>query len=182
MEFEQLLLARWSPRRYTREPLPSALVARIFDAARWAQSNWNEQPWRFLLATRDDGELRARLESYLTDGNAPTREGWLLGLACAKRTVSRDGSWNEAAEYDLGAACQMVALRAFDLGVHTRFMGGFDVERSRELCPDDYKPMVMFVMGYAAPDALQGGPGDRRRRALDDVVFQGAWGRPLARE
>jgi nitroreductase len=182
MEFEQLLRARWSPRRYTRKRVPRDVLARIFEAARWAQSNWNEQPWRFLLATREDDELRARLESYLHDGNGPTREGWLLGLACAKRTISRDASWNEAAEYDLGAACQMIALRAFELGVHTRFMGGFDVERSRELCPDDYKPMVMFVMGYATQEALVAGPGERRRRPLDEIVFQGAWGRPLAPE
>ena len=180
MQLVDLLLRRWSPREYTSEPVEPRLLTEVFEAARWAQSSFNEQPWRYVFATRDDGGARARLESYLVDGNAFAKEAWVLGVSFAKRTFTRNAKPNRVAVHDLGAANQAMAFRAFELGLNTRFMAGFDVEKASELCPDDFEPVAMFVIGHATEKALAAGPGDRGRAKVAAYVMRGEWGKPPA--
>lgn len=178
MEFSELLEKRWSPREFTSRKVNDGDLKAIFEAARWAQSSFNEQPWRFSIATKEDQPQRGQLEGYLVEGNAFAKDGWVLGVAFAKKTFTRNQKPNRVAVHDLGAAAQMVALRAFDLGLNTRFMAGFDVERARELCSAGFDPVAMFVIGYVKDEVLREGPGDRGRKAVEDYVFRGEWGTP----
>jgi nitroreductase len=177
MEFSRLIEARWSPREYTSDAIERDLLREVFGAVRWAQSSYNEQPWRFLAARQDDQPLRGRLEGYLVEGNAFAKEAAVLGIAFAKRTFARNGKPNRVAVHDLGAATQMLALRAWDLGLNTRFMAGFDVGRAQEEAPEDFAPVAMFVIGRAPAGVLAAGPGDRGRRPVEEYVFGGAWGK-----
>ncbi len=137
MEFSELIEKRWSPREYSGGDVDGKKLRRVFEAVRWAQSSFNEQPWRFVVARKSDGDFRSQLEGYLVEGNAFAREATVLGLALAKKTFTKNGKPNRVAVHDLGAATQILALRAFELGLNTRFMAGFDVDAAREVAPDD---------------------------------------------
>lgn len=180
MDFSELYRTRWSPREYTAKEVEGERLEQVFEAARWAQSSFNEQPWRFLIATKNDGATRARLEGYLVEGNAYAKEAWVLGVAFAKKTFTKNDKPNRVAVHDLGAATQIIALKAFEIGLNSRFMAGFDVEKARELSPDDFEPVAMFVIGYAADRVLERGPGDRGRKPVDEYVWGGEWGSPYS--
>ncbi len=162
---------RFSPREYTGDVVPEEELAGILETARWAQSCFNEQPWRFLIASRADGEMRETLESLLADGNAFAKEPWILGVAFAKKTFTLSGKPNQHAGFDLGAACQTLALAAFSRGWSTRFMAGFDFEKAKALCSSDFEPWAMFVIGRAASNARTA-PLNRSRNEPSTYVFR----------
>ncbi len=177
MDFAELLERRWSPREYTDKEVDSDTLEEVFGAAHWAQSSFNEQPWRFVVATKRDGAVRDRFEGFLVEGNAFAKDAWLLGVAFSKRKFTRNQKPNRVADHDVGAATQVLALKAFDLGLNTRFMAGFDVDKTRELAPEDFEPIAMFAIGHATDAALRGGPGDRGRNSLSTYVYGGDWGK-----
>ncbi len=177
LPFSELIRSRWSPREFSQEKVDPKLLRELFEAVRWAQSSFNEQPWRYVIAMRDDRPLRDRLESFLVEGNAFAREAWVLGVSFAKLTFTRNQKPNRVAAHDLGAANQILALKAFDLGLNTRFMAGFEAARAQELAPPDFAPAAMFAIGYAAEKALRAGPGERGRKPLEEYVFKENWGK-----
>jgi len=179
METGDLIAQRWSPRDFEPEPLDPAQVQEIFRAASRAQSSFNEQPWRYLIATKEDGANRDRLESYLVEENAFAKAAWILGISFAKKTFTPNGETNRTALHDLGAANQILALRAYDLGWSTRFMAGFDVGSASESAPDDFEPVAMFVIGRATEKEQLRGPSRSSRKPTSDFLFHGAWGSPL---
>lgn len=179
LPISELIRSRWSPREFIPQKVDPNLLRELFEAARWAQSSFNEQPWRYLIAARDDRPLRQRLESLLIEGNAFAKDAWLLGVSYAKLTFARNQKPNRVAVHDVGAANQILALKAFDLGLNTRFMAGFDVAKAQELAPPDFAPVAMFAIGYATEKALRTGPGERGRKPLEEYVFTGSWGKPF---
>lgn len=179
MEVGTVILSRNSPRGYTHDPISRDVILDIFSHARWAQSSFNEQPWSFLLTTREDGEARQKMESYLAEGNAFAKEAWVLGISFAKKTFQKNGAINRHCWHDVGATSQLVALRAWNLGINTRFMAGFDHVKAAELCPDDYEPVAMFVMGIATDAAKTVASQNRGRREVETFVFTGQWGVPF---
>jgi nitroreductase len=178
MDFAQLIAKRWSPREFTSEPVAPTVLAKIFETAHWAQSSYNEQPWHYVIALADGSDARKRLESFLVEGNAFAKAAPVLGVAYARTTFTRNGKLNRVAQHDLGAANQVIAIAAWEHGLNTRFMAGFDLDQAEELAPAGFDPIAMFVIGRATPQALAAGPGDRGRRPVKDFVFQGEWGKP----
>jgi nitroreductase len=131
---DPLFVDRWSPRSFTGEPVPDAVLASIFEAARWAPSASNAQPWRFLLSRRGyaawaefAGPLIAR--NALWAANAST-----LVVVLSERTVKRRGALveNVSRSFDAGAAWANLAHRALLLGWHTHGIGGFDRDAARD--------------------------------------------------
>ena len=171
---EVLSHKRFSPREYTPELVPQDILERIFDSARWSQSSFNEQPWRFLVAARDGSSERSAIEACLFEGNSFAKEAGLLGIAYYKTHFSHDGSFNRAAFFDTGAACQVVALQAFELGYNTRFMGGFHLEAARALAQEGYEPAAMFVIGKATRSAIAE-KRERKRKPLHEILRLRAW-------
>lgn len=167
MHVIESIYSRWSPREYLPKPVDLETVHKIFDAARWAQSCFNEQPWRYWIAPIGKSEGRRQLESLLVEGNAYAKQAGILGLALAKKTFAHDGKPNRWAPHDLGAASQLVALAARGYGLMTRFMGGFDAEKAKTMVPADVEPMAMFVIGYAPPDLNM---SERIRNPVEDFV------------
>lgn len=171
MDVIESIHTRWSPREYLPVKVDLITVYKIFETARWAQSSNNEQPWRYLIAPLGNPG-RTALEDLLAEGNAYAKQAGILGLACAKKTFTRDGSHNRTAQHDLGAASQLISLAARAHGLSNRFMAGFSVERARELCPGDYEPVAMFAIGKAVSDIP---PKDRARREVAEFVSIGSF-------
>jgi nitroreductase len=182
---EDLILQRWSPRSFADKPVSSADLIKIFTAASWAASSYNEQPWRFLVGRKGD-DTYAKIFDALADANkiwATTAP--VLILSAGKKTFTQSGQPNGFALHDTGAASASLTLEATSLGLHTHGMGGFDKEKARASfsIPEAFEVGAVWALGYLGdPDAL---PPDlretelapRKRNPLTDFVFS-AWEHP----
>lgn len=190
-EILDVIRHRWSPRAFDpARPVAAADLLRLFEAARWAASSYNEQPWRFVVAAREDAPdtYAALTESLL--GHNPT---WATAapvwvLVAVRLTLERNGKPNRHAWYDAGQAVSQLTLQATSMGLGVRQMQGFDAAIARRACavPDDHEPAVLMAIGYPGdPDSLEreahrdAERAPRQRRPLDDFVFGASWGRPF---
>jgi nitroreductase len=174
----ELVRDRWSPREFIDRPVEAEKMVQLFDAARWAPSCFNEQPWRFLVATRDEPADFARVLGLLSEKNQQWAKGaWAVGFSAGKRTFSHNGLADRFGLYDTGAASGTLALQATSLGIRVHFMGGFDADRARAEfnVPADFDIGAAFAIGYVDESATK--PGPRARKPLEEIVFSGDWGR-----
>jgi nitroreductase len=181
-----LVAERWSPVGFDRSVIGDDDLAALFEAARWAPSSYNEQPWRFLVARRDDPEAFDAMLSCLVDANSAwAGNASALMLTAAVTTHVRNGKPNGKALHDLGLAVGNMSAEATARGLVMHQMGGILPDRARELygVPDDAEVVTAIAVGRAAqprslPDDLRGrDEAPRARRPLADQVFGGAWGR-----
>jgi nitroreductase len=186
-EILQPIRERWSPRAFDRSrDISRADLNRLFEAARWASSSYNEQPWRFIVTSpRTSPEPHAGLMASLIPSNQTWAESApVLILAAASTTLAKSGKTNDLAWYDTGQAVAQMTVQATAMGISVRQMQGFDSAAARAAChvPDDYDPVVIIAIGYAGdPDALVSEKHraqerePRRRRAIAEFVFEGTW-------
>ena len=178
---------RWSPRAFNpRRLVEPEKLRSVLEAARWAPSSNNEQPWSFIVATRDRPEEFDRLLACLVEKNQSwAKNAPVLMLACASLVFSRNAKPNRHALYDLGGAVAHLTLEATALSLHLHQMAGFYPDKAREAfaIPDTAEAVVAIAMGYLGdPDSL---PDDLRQRELTpttrkpmtEFVFAGRWGR-----
>jgi len=185
-----LLARRWSPRAFEDKPVARGTLARLFEAARWAPSCFNEQPWRYVIAFREDPDRFERLASLLSEGNAWARKAAVLALSVAHLSFQRNGKPNRHAWHDVGAATENLCLQAVECGLRTHQMAGFDRERAREMLglDDAHEPVAMIAIGYPGdpsvlPEKLRERElAPRERRPLAAFVFEGGWERPARLE
>ena len=155
----------------------------LFEAARWAPSCFNEQPWAFLFATSDDADGFAKLGACLMDGNSWARQAPVLVLTVAKTTFARNGKSNRHAQHDVGLATQNFALQAEALGLVMHQMAGFDSAKAIEDLgiPEGCEPMAMIALGYPGdPSTLEAEMqkrevAPRERKSLDSFIFGAIW-------
>ncbi|HZQ56293.1 MAG TPA: nitroreductase family protein [Bryobacteraceae bacterium] len=184
----ELIRARWSPRAFSSRDVSDEDLKTILDAARWAASSNNEQPWRFLVARKSDPAAHDKLLNLLLPGN----QSWakfapVLMIMAAKRTFSHNGAPNLYAVHDTGQALAHLFLQATALGLHAHGMAGFDRERARKELhiPDDYELGAAVALGYlGSPDQLserhrQSELARRQRKPLNEIVFGADWNQPL---
>jgi nitroreductase len=160
-------------------------LACLFEAARWAPSSSNEQPWSFVLATRDDQEEYDLLLDCLVEGNRVwARQAPVLMVSVAAR-LDRDGDPNPHAWHDVGQAVAGLTVQATALGLFVHQMAGILPDKIRELyrIPDSHEPVTGLALGYPGipdqlPDKLrQRETAPRTRKPIGDFVFRGTWGR-----
>jgi nitroreductase len=182
-----LLARRWSPRAFADRPVDLTTLASLFEAARWSASCFNEQPWRFIVARREDGASYERLLACLTEGNQRwARQAPVLALGLAKRTFTEVGRPNAHARHDLGIATAQLVLQTTALGLHAHIMAGILPDKAREQCgvPEDFDVVTGLALGYLGdaatlPETLRDRElAPRHRRPLTELVFTGAWGNP----
>ncbi|NDJ62433.1 MAG: nitroreductase [Chloroflexi bacterium] len=186
-----LLRERWSPRAFADRPVDPETLGSLLEAARWAPSSRNEQPWRVIVATRAEPAAYARMFGCLKEGN----QRWagrapVLLLAVAKLEFTEPMSDNRHAAYDVGQAMAHLSVQATALGLSVRQMGGFIPECARETyaIPAGFEPLAMLAIGYLdAPETLPDDLAERERAArtrkpFSAWVFAGTWGQaaPLA--
>jgi nitroreductase len=182
---QELLAVRWSPYAFADREVSEADLRSLFEAARWAPSSYNEQPWSYLVATRDAPEEFARLLSCLVEGNQVwARNAPALALGCTSLRFTRNGQPNAAALHDLGLASASLVLEATARGLMVHQMIGIQPDRARELyqVPQGVQPLTGLAIGYLGdPATLPQHLRDRdlaprRRKPQAEFVFTGKWG------
>ena len=190
-QVHDLLRRRWSPRAFAERPVEPTKIRSVLEAARWAPSSANQQPWSFVVATKEDSAEHARLLDILMEGNVRwARNAPVLMLVVARLYTDRDGRPSQRSFYDAGLAVANLTTQATVLGLVVHQMGGFYADRAREkfAIPGGYEPMAVLALGYLGdPETL---PEDlraretalRTRKPLEEFVFSGRWGQtsPLA--
>jgi nitroreductase len=183
---EQLIARRWSPYAFSERPVSDDDLRSLFEAARWAASSYNEQPWRYIVATKESPEEFERLLSCLVEGNQVwAKAAPVLALGCTSLNFARNGEPNAAAEHDLGLASATLTLEATARGLSVHQMIGILPDKAREVyhIPDGIKPLTGLAIGYAAapaalPEKLRGRDlAPRTRSPLPEFVFGDRWGR-----
>ena len=184
---EDVIAHRWSPRAFDERPVESEKLKSLFEAARWAPSSNNEQPWRFLAANKEQRPDYDRLLSCLSEGNSKwVFRAPLLILSVASLFFEDDGKPNRHAMHDTGLAVENLVLQATALGLQAHQMAGYDVEKARKACqiPSGFEPVAMIAVGYPGdpeilPEYLRERElKPRERQPIEDFVFTTSWGRP----
>ena len=181
----ELIRERWSPRAFADKPVPKDVLRSIFEAARWAPSSFNEQPWAYIVATKDDKENFEKLLSVLVDFNVQwAKSAPVLALAVAKLTFANNNALNRNAQYDTGAATALLSVEATARGLAVHQMAGFDAERARQAfgIPKGWEPIAALAIGYPGDPASLPAPlkdremAPRTRKPIAEFVMAGQWG------
>jgi len=177
-----LIVNRWSPRSMTGEELDDDDIMPLFEAARWAPSSYNNQPWRFIYAKRNT-EHWDRLFNLLVDAN----KIWAKNAALLVVVISRKNfEYNEKParthQFDAGSAWENLALEASSKGIVAHGMQGFDYEKSREVLgiPSDFEVMAMIAIGKKGPKQnlspeLQEKEKLTDRKPLNEIIMEGTF-------
>jgi nitroreductase len=181
----ELVRNRWSPRAFSDTRVAPDLLRSLFEAARWAPSSSNLQPWTYVVAAKDDAENFAKMLSTLVEFNA----GWakqapVLVLSVAQVKTPKDGTPNRHAMHDVGSASAQLTFEANSHGLYVHQMAGFDVDKARQVfsIPQDWEPVAVMAVGYpgdpqALPDRLRDRElAPRARKPLNEFVMTGGWG------
>ncbi len=185
---DPLLAGRWSPRAFSTQAVDAQQLHSILEAARWAPSSSNIQPWRFLVWDRNvDASEYDRAFATLV----PFNQAWVSGspvlVAACANTLNGRGEPNRSASYDTGAASMSLTLQAHALGLAAHQMGGFDPAALRAAfqIPAEFEAMAMIAIGHHG-DAQQLSEvlrerehAPRARLPMGEIAFAGAWGKPV---
>jgi nitroreductase len=174
---------RWSPRSFIDKVPDRALIVRLLEAARWAASSYNEQPWRFIIGLKGDASY-----SKLYDCMGEYNQNWagkapVLLLACSKKTFTKSGEVNRHYTHDMGQAMAFMALQAVQEKMQMHQMAGFSRTTAEKKfnIPEGFEPVTMAAFGYPAtpedlPDDLQKSErAQRNRKSLSEIVFTENW-------
>ncbi len=168
-DLQSFISERFSPLAFAEQQLSEEKIRLLFEAARWAPSAFNEQPWRFIYATKSQPSEYNLLLSFLIEGNRIwAKNAPLLGISLARVNSQYNGKPNKYAFHDLGLAMGGLLAQATSMDIKVHQMAGFSVENAREglLIPKEYEPVAMFAAGYyGKPDEL---PEDLRKRELTE--------------
>ena len=182
-----LLKRRWSPRAFSDQPVEAEKLRILFEAARWAPSSNNEQPWRFVVANKDNETEWSRLLACLVEGNRKwAYRAPVLILSVASLNFEDDSTPNRHAFHDTGMAVENLVLQATALGLVAHQMAGFDVEKARAdlKIPSGYEPVAMIAVGYPGDpvqlsDRLRAREAQPRvRKPLTEFVYSATWEEP----
>lgn len=181
----ELLSMRWSPYAFADLPVSDEDLRSLFEAARWAPSSYNEQPWSYIVARNENAAEFERLLSCLVEGNqAWARSAPVLALGCTSLNFKLNNKPNAAALHDLGLASANLVLEAGVRALSVHQMIGILPDRARELyhIPAGVQALTALAIGYATgPDALAEpyrarDLASRQRKKLAEFVFTGQWG------
>jgi nitroreductase len=178
---------RWSPRAFDSRPVEPAKLRSLFEAARWAASSYNAQPWYFLVASKDEHEgYKKILESFVEFNQGWAKSAPVLAISVAELKFAHNGDPNRHAFHDVGQAAATLALEAANLGLQVHQMAGILPDKAKQLfhIPDGYEAVAGIAIGYpgdpnSLPEQLRAQEhSPRQRKALDSFVFDGDWGKP----
>jgi nitroreductase len=176
---------RWSPRAFDSRPVEPEKLRGLFEAARWAASSYNAQPWFFIVATKDDSEsFKKILDSFVEFNQSWAKNAPVLALSVARLKFEHNGDPNRHAFHDVGQAAATLSLQATHLGLQVHQMAGILPDKARQIfgIPEDYEAVAGLAIGYPGdhntlPDQLrQRELEPRSRKPLQSFVFTGKWG------
>jgi nitroreductase len=182
----ELIRERWSPRAFSDKAIAPEILASLFEAARWAPSSNNEQPWAFLVATRDDKpNFEKSLDALVEFNRNWAKHAFVIGFAVSKLAFAKANTPNRNAFYDTGAAMAWLTVEATAHGLFVHQMAGFEPEKVRANfgVPEGWEAIAAFAMGYpgdptSLPEPYRGREtAPRTRKPIREFVMTGKWGR-----
>lgn len=184
-EIHPLIAQRWSPRAFDSKLVETEKLAQLFEAARWTPSCFNDQPWTFIVATKDDTVNYQKMLDCLVPANIVWAQvAPVLGLVVAQKTFKHNGKPNAWGEYDAGQAAATLVLQATALNLVAHQMGGFDAAKAIATfnIPETARPVAAIAIGYAGEtsnlpaDLQERENAPRDRHPLSSFVFTSTWG------
>lgn len=180
-----IVATRWSPRAFDSMPVEPEKLRSLFEAARWAASSYNAQPWYFIVATKDDPKnFQKILDSFVEFNQSWAKHAPVLALSVAGLKFEHNGEPNRHAFHDVGQAAATLAVEANSQGLQIHQMAGILPDKARELfaIPEGYEAVAGIAIGYpgkaeSLPDQLRERENaPRARKPLNSFVFTGKWG------
>lgn len=181
----EIVRERWSPRAFSEKTVPAEVLRSLFEAARWAPSSSNLQPWAYIVGTKDDKENFEKVLSTLVEFN----QGWaknaaVLALSVAQVKNTKDGASNRWAFHDVGSASAQLTTEANSRGLYVHQMAGLDPEKARKVfqIPEGWEAVAAIAIGYPGdpatlPEKLRERElAPRTRKPLSEFVMTGGWG------
>ncbi len=175
-----LILGRWSPRSMTAEELDDNTIMSIFEAARWAPSSYNNQPWRFIYAKKNTLYCNKLFYLLAEPNKIWARNAALLVVVISSKNFEYNGKFSITHQYDTGAAWENLALEASSRGLVVHGMQGFDYEKARQNLeiPDEFDVMAMIAIGKKGqkenlPPNLQEKETPNYRKPLNEIIMEG---------
>jgi len=183
-KINSIILNRWSPRSMTGEELDNDTLMSLFEAARWAPSSFNNQPWRFIYAKRNT-KYRDTIFDLLVESNKVwAKNAGILIVVISNKNFEYNGKFSITHQYDAGAAWENLALEATSRGLIAHGMQGFDYQKARDRLeiPEDFDVMAMIAIGKKGPKEnlppnLQQKENPNDRKPLNEIIMEGSFKR-----
>ncbi len=180
-----LIERRWSPRAFAQKPVEREKIQRFLEAARWAPSSSNEQPWRFIIGLRDDETYKKIFDTLVEFNQLWAKTAPVLLLAIGNtRSIKDPSKQNRIFKYDVGQAVTNLTFQATADGLFVHQMGGFDTKKAAELfnVPETFEVLTAIAVGYIGdpevlhPNLKEMEYTERKRQNLPEMVFSGRFG------
>lgn len=186
IDIHPLLKRRWSPRSFTDQMIDNETLKRIFEAARWAPSSSNEQPWRFVIGKKGSPTWDSIFDTLVDFNQKWARLAPVLGISIGKTQSAKNDKPNKVFKYDVGQSLAYITFQAMHEGIFVHQMGGFDASKAATLfnVPEGFEPVTAFAMGYKGdPSLLESNfeemeKAERSRISLEEMVFDDSFGHP----
>lgn len=181
----EAIAKRWSPRAFAEREPTDAELELVFEAARWAASCFNDQPWRYILVRRGEPEFADALAGLVESNQAWAREAPVLGFSLAQQNFTQTGKPNMHAWHDVGAASAQLSIQAATIGLMVHQMAGIvrDVVRERFNVPESLEVVAGIAIGWPGDPQLLAEPlrerelAPRTRKGLDETLIRGRFGK-----
>ncbi len=180
MNIHSIINERYSPVIFSSKKIEEYKLALLFEAARWAPSSYNEQPWRFIIGIKDQSDTYLKLLESLVEANRLwAKYAPVLVMSLAKKSSTVKNRPNRFAQYDTGMAVSNLLAQATAMGLFVHQMGGYNIEKAKELLQidDDLEPMAVMAIGYKGdidlfPEELKERERSKRfRKPLDEIIL-----------
>lgn len=182
-EINSLIINRWSPRSFMPEEISDKELFTLFEAARWAPSSSNSQPWRFIYAKRNSKNWDALFELLVEFNKQWCADASSLVVIVSRKNFEHNGQPSVTHQFDTGSAWENLAIQAVSQGLITHAMAGFDYEKARKNLevPEDYDVVAMIAIGKRGPKEklspeLQAREIPNTRKPLSEIVMEGKFG------
>jgi len=183
----EIIQERWSPYAFSPAKVEDFKLKAMFEAAGYAPSCNNEQPWLFVMTTREEAEVFNDYIGFMADGNKVwAKNAYAIAISMARTKFSHNGNPNRWAFHDTGMAVTNLLLQAQALDVHVHQMGGYSIEKVKDYFKlnNDIEPIAMMAIGYLgdgsnlAPEILKRDEKRRPRKSVHEIVFKNTLSKP----